>query len=189
MASILAALTATSCMRADEQWQELQRQGLSSQFYVLLAGHRHAEHAEVHPTNYVASADERIVCKVYTHGLEDKEFDTAIDNRYLCLIRLLNVKGEEISKTGVGRAFGSKFFDLKQWKDTRLVSRIAQSGGYNSKGGLSSGLVISHTTDKLFHIREPGVYTLEIIVQGFERTNGIPQLVRLPPAKLIIRKE
>lgn len=186
---VLAAVKTTSCVRAEEQWQQVEAQTLSSRFYALLAGRRHAEHAEVHPTNSVARADERITCKVFTHELQDRKFDTAIDDRYWFLIRLLNDKGEEVSKTGVGRVFGSKFFDLKRWRDTRMVSSFAQSGGYDPKGEMSGGFIISRTPEELFHIREPGLYTLEIIVQGFERTNGIPQLVRLPPAKLIIRKE
>jgi len=130
------------------------------------------------------------------------ELSYPLDPAYGVKINMTDANGKEVSKTGLGKRFGSKFDRLHSVTDTRPYPILAW-GAYKDNLGLGgarffesypvNGRVSDLTPKDLFEMKEPGVYTLEIQMQMFyfnpHSTNAWQRdLFQFSPIKIKVEK-
>jgi hypothetical protein len=102
-------------------------------------------------------------------------------------IKMTGPDGREVSKTTLGKSFGSKFDQLREFTDSRLDC-IDAWGPYRENPGLGGGRPLPRPED-LFKMRDPGAYTLTVEMQMFHRAapgsnDKYWTLFRFPPVTI-----
>jgi hypothetical protein len=113
-----------------------------------------------------------------------------LDTRYGMRIRMFDARGVEVAKTRKGESVGSRFDELRDFKDTRTGVMVAW-GSYKENPGLGGGKALP-TPNALFKLKKPGIYTMEIEMQMFlvlKRTNQWSRkLFRFSPVRVAVEK-
>lgn len=144
--------------------------------------------AEPIPEDYAATADQELIFKVFTERDGDVRLEWPIALEYRCAVRLVDAAGREVPKRW-GNRLGRSFGRLRHYWDTRMVSLYAFSGGYQGPESMSSGAGRLPPAKRLFRIKQPGRYELQLRVQVFIRESDEVRLLRLPVASLTVEYE
>ena len=126
-------------------------------------------------TNQPIRFDERLIFLTFCNtGQVDLKFP--LDPAYGIKVRMTDATGADVSKTALGKRFGSKFDGLRSIMDTRMYPIMAW-GSYQDNPGLAgaralynhpaSGVLPELTPKDPFQMVKPGVYTLEMQLQMF----------------------
>lgn len=112
------------------------------------------------------------------------------DPAYFVKINMTSRDGKEVSKTFLGRRYGSKFEKLHVL-DVPHVGILLAEGSYEQNNG--QGMAKSFPSpQELFEMKEPGIYTMEIQMQMFlvhKNTNAwTRELIRFSPIKIHVEK-
>jgi hypothetical protein len=112
------------------------------------------------------------------------------DTRYSMQIHMYDANGLEIPKTRAGSKVGSKFDELKSYKDTHTGVMIA-GGSYDNNRGLGGGKALP-TPKALFDLKQPGIYSMKIEMQMFVVLKSTNQwsrkLIRFSPITIAVEK-
>jgi len=109
----------------------------------------------------------------------------------LCRIQLLNEQSEEISKTFLGRKYGTSFDGAKDpWKETEKDK--GGSARHYTVGALGGVRESFPACEALFKVSRPGEYRMRLQVQVFEQViqQGRVQLrpLRFPMVEIPLTK-
>lgn len=89
-----------------------------------------------------------------------------VNSKYFMRIKMTDSAGNEVSKTGLGKQFGSKFDSLRLITDSKVGTAIAQ-GSYKDNPNGEGETIILRKPDEFFQMDKLGIYTLEIQMQMF----------------------
>jgi len=114
------------------------------------------------------------------------------DIRYGTKIKMTDSEGKKVSKTSLGKRFGSRFDSLHLITDSKVGSTEAW-GSYKDNPGLGGALFLPKP-EELFQMDKPGIYTLEIQMQMFRYASSYDPversktLFRFSPVKIKVEK-
>lgn len=124
--------------------------------------------------------------------------------KYGIKIKMLGPDGKEVTKTFLGKSFGTDFDHVHTRTDVVHVggvggpysghfAGIEAQGRYEARGGGFTGAVLPTPKD-LFEMEKPGIYTLEIQMQMFRNSGSrdpatcAADLIRFSPVKIKVEK-
>jgi len=111
---------------------------------------------------------------------------------YLAKVKMFDSDGKEVSKTSVGKSFGSKWSGLHDYRDAKCEFVFAR-GSYQDNRDLGGCNFLS-TPKELFKMKKPGIYTMEIEMQMFRyvATTNVDEwsrnLIHFSPIKIKVEK-
>jgi hypothetical protein len=114
-----------------------------------------------------------------------------LDLAYGVKVKMIAPDGSQVQKTRLGRTLGSRFDQLRDYRDTR-TGIIPAWGSYEDNKSLGGGRLLP-TPKALFLMKKPGVYTMEIEMQMFRVIKGTNswsrELFRFSPIRIKVEKE
>ncbi len=159
--------------------------GTNNGVYVAIAGWRHTTNGGFVDSPVIRCDDKLVWCPFSTKGNTEVVYPLP---EFGIKIRMVGPDGRDVRKTGLGKRFGSKWDTLRTMLDSK-PGTLETQGQYDSRGGGFSGPLLPSPKD-LFFMREPGIHTLEIQFQMFQRSGASTvedtskSLFRLGPIKI-----
>jgi hypothetical protein len=159
----------------------------TNSLYIVIAGDRPNSIGIV--TNEAIRFDDRLLWMPFCETGQ-VELSYPLDPAYGVKIKMTDVMGREVPKTGLGDRYGTKYDRLHVFTDTHVYPCLAE-GSFKDNIGLG-GAKFLPAPGELFQIEKPGVYTLEIQMQMFrvikDTNEWSRKLFQFSPLKIKVEK-